>query len=370
MRFPSIFRRRPEQRQQEPTTLEDSLQRTVPWGGPSDAGQNGMIAQSAAALYAGACADVKVEPKSARELITAEMLAKSAEAVILEGEALWTLRLSNQRPVLIPVTSAIVEGHLDPEQWIYTLTLSGPTSSETIRTRGADVVHLRWRENFATPWFGVSPATKQSATQRLVARIPARWLEMYLTAHGMILPVPTDDPATVTKITQTVSALRGNVLVGATMADGGGLGPSAAPPRDWTPQTYLPAPADTEIAVWQETIIRAFGEYGVPSSLIDRAASGRQARDALDEFLLLSVTPLLRRFESELKAKLEIPDLHLQSRAARRAEIQGRARATKALIDAGIHPQTAWDLTFEEEEVKITTPPKAAHLPAQMKRVK
>ena len=73
---------------------------------------------------------------------------------------------------------------------------------------------------------------------------------------------------------------------------------------------------------------------GVPVALADPSAAAAGLREAMRQFLHLSVAPLAAIVSAELTRKLELP-VSLGFRRLHAADIQGRARAFGSLVNAG-----------------------------------
>ena len=82
--------------------------------------------------------------------------------------------------------------------------------------------------------------------------------------------------------------------------------------------------------------------YGIPPSLFFQSGDS-DARESWRRFVLGTMNPMLRVCESELRLKLDRPELTLSLVDLRAGDLQGRARATAAkamavrnLVTAGL----------------------------------
>lgn len=79
------------------------------------------------------------------------------------------------------------------------------------------------------------------------------------------------------------------------------------------------------------------------------SAAGTALREALRQFLHLSVVPLAEIVATELRDKLELPSLALSFTRLHAADVQGRAKAYSSLIQANMEPGQAARITGLED---------------------
>ena len=101
---------------------------------------------------------------------------------------------------------------------------------------------------------------------------------------------------------------------------------------------------------------------GVPPTLVTPNSDGTAQRESYRRFLHTALRPMARIMEAELRVKLDAPDLVLDLSPLAAADVAGRARAVKAMIEAGIDPvdasrETGLTLTRPLREPKPSEPP-------------
>ena len=101
---------------------------------------------------------------------------------------------------------------------------------------------------------------------------------------------------------------------------------------------------------------------GVPPTLFVANSDGTAQRESYRRFLHTGLRPMARIMEAELRTKLDAPGLTLDLSPLAAADVAGRARAIKAMIEAGIDPvdaarETGVTLTKPLREPKPAEPP-------------
>ena len=174
---------------------------------------------------------------------------------------------------------------------------------------------------------------------------PAFWIERRLaeeasTSTGYVLPIP-DAGKVPDSLQALLKALKGGLALIETTAQGWGQGKTAAPRLDWQAERLGAAPPDGLISLRQHVRQDVLAAYGVPVGL--SSASG--AREAWRQFLAATIAPLAKVVTAELAAKLDAPDLALTFEDLRAADIVGRARSYKQLVEAGMDAAKAAAIT-------------------------
>ena len=115
----------------------------------------------------------------------------------------------------------------------------------------------------------------------------------------------------------------------------GSVGTSAPVTDSWRQRRLGPDFTDPELearAAVERSILSAFG---VPQSLVDPRAAAA-SREGFRQFLHLTLKPTAALVASELRDKLEVPNLAFSFDELSAADIAGRARAYGSLIEAGM----------------------------------
>ena len=95
------------------------------------------------------------------------------------------------------------------------------------------------------------------------------------------------------------------------------------------------APAGA-VATRTAAAVEVAGALGIPVALLDPEAVGQALRESYRRFVLLTVNPMLAVLKDELRTKLDMPGLELDTSELAATDIIARAKTVKALVDAGL----------------------------------
>ena len=110
--------------------------------------------------------------------------------MIITGEIAFAIDADGGRLRLTPASTFSVAGDPDPQTWVYTLTMPGPSATVT-RTLAADrVLHLTYSVESDRPWRGVGPLTGAASTAYLLNQLEAQLGNEAGGAVGTLYPFP------------------------------------------------------------------------------------------------------------------------------------------------------------------------------------
>ena len=281
----------------------------------------------------------------------AEALARIGWRLIVSGQYLARIDVAAGRVRLMEPTAFDVSGGADPSSWRWALDFAGPSEVTTVRgIRDEALARIPWAVSPASPWSGTGPLT--SSTALALANVEKRLSEEASSVSALVLPVPpagaeaegqSTSPAS--KLAADIAGAKGRPTIVETTSTGFGEGRMAAPAGDYAqrrigftpPETIAPLRAAIEEAV--------YAACGIPPALgTSEVASGQGMREAWRRYVHGSVTPMLRRIETEMRAKLDAPDLQLSAEPLHGADHAGRARAVAQYVASGFSPPEALDL--------------------------
>ena len=277
-------------------------------------------------------------------------LAEVGRDLARRGEVVYLLDASRGRlRFLRAYTSDVWGDGPDIEDWWYRLTVTGPRTTETMVVPSSRVLHVRYATERFTPARGLSPLQYASLTGTLTAALETALGEEVGGAVARLITMPeghTDDPDN--PLANVVRDAKGKTLLMETTA--GGYGDmQGRPQRDWSPVRLGADPPSSLIALRSAVENTVLSCYGVPSSLGPGGVSdGTAMRESSRRFWALTIAPLLGLVAEELERVLERP-VHLHhGQAAGTADVASRARAAKALNEAGVPIEDAmrrvgWD---------------------------
>lgn len=271
--------------------------------------------------------------------VTSGALALAGRELIRSGEIVFQIRVRAGRVLLIPAVTAWIDGEADPDTWTYRLTLAGPSSTRSVTLPAAAVVHLRWAELPRAPWRGVGPLALAREGARRAWAAETRLADVASIAVGQGQMLTTELSSDEENLTEFVEDLhdwrRANMG-----------GPFVTSRKfDTVDITRGTAPDAADVANAREALSAIAAACGIPPTLLapePTAAAGQ--REAFRQFLFGSVSPLADLLAAELRDKLDAPDIALSFEELRAADITGRARAYRSLVDAGFPPKLAADV--------------------------
>ena len=304
-----------------------------------------------AGIWGRALSSAKVSPDSAMQVLSPTVLNMVGRQLIRQGEILFGVKVANGRRVLTPASAWDVSGGPDPASWRFVCTFSGP-DSETEETLPWDsVALLTWAVEPGQPFRGLSPLAVASSTGGLCGALEASLKGEAGTPFGYLLPVPqadeTEDDETdpLELMKSDLKKLGGGLSLVETTAAGWGEGRVAAPHTDWKPSRLGPAPPAALCSLRQDVAQSVLSACGISPAMTSARSDGTARREAFRQFLHLSVNPVARQILSELRVKLDIPDLRFDFGSLMAGDITGRARAFQSLVKGGMDATKAASLS-------------------------
>lgn len=265
-----------------------------------------------------------------------DVLAAIGLDLCLRGESVWHIRVNGNA---LELHRAAYWDELGRGR--YHLHIARPAETETVRAIEGEVLKLCINSPTEQPWRGRSPFLLMGGSPLLVAEIErAVSLAMEWTGKGLIA-----FPDTVPEEQQS-AALRG-------LKGGGGLaalksksdfatnvGQSRA--QEWRRVELGPDLQRAEIPELSDGLHnRVLAAAGIPPALVTASGNAGAMREAFRQFSIMTVEPLARQMQPELR-KLGITGLSSASMAA--ADTAGRARSVGALVKAGVNLERAMKL--------------------------
>lgn len=303
--------------------------------------QTGAL-EACAGQWARALAAALVTPATvATAAVTPDTLADIGRRLIRTGDSLHVIDVGPAGVRLLPASQWEVRGGPDPASWWYRVSLAGPDGTATRPVPAAGVVHLRWATAAHAPWRGIGPIQWAIQTGRLSGELEAALADEAAGPRGHVLPAPEgqreatddddDDDDPLAAIRADLVKLKGGLALVETMASGYG-DRGGRPDADWKPRRIGANPPDALDAIRTGAALAVYAACGVPPSLVTLPADGTGQREAWRRFLHGSVSPVARLVQTELRAKLDTPDLSLDLGSLYAADVTGRARAWRSLV--------------------------------------
>ena len=293
-------------------------------------------------LYESVFASAIVEPMDQRTAsITPAILGLAGRELARVGNAIFRFDIQPGRDLeLVPAVSHVVRGSAHPAEWTYSVSLNGPTETRVQdNVPAAGVVHFRLRASAFAPWRGRSPLSIAGGTSNLAAKIESALIkEQSFNPARMVFSDLLDED-----LTNFITDLRRGGL----SVVGGNDDQAGPTPSTRSPQAIGPDPSVSQVSLRTETAQSILSMFGVPAALF-RGSGDSDARESWRRFVLGTMAPMLRVCASELRIKLDRPELTLSLEGLRAGDLQGRARSTAAravavrnLVTAGLSVEDA-----------------------------
>ena len=266
------------------------------------------------------------------------------------GESLFVIDVRQGKVSLTPCGSFSVSGSDDPTSWMYSCSLSGPSSTRSTTVEAASVLHIRYAASPASPWRGRSPLQLALDTFKAASLLEGAAKEEFSFTQKQLIaprrgagdfaPIDSLSPDVITKIVDSFAH-----HVGA---------PTIVLPADVVPSRLGPEPPRSfaDLRVLFENSI--YAACGIPPSLLSSTGNGGAMREGFRLVLHTLLKPIGSLVAEELQAKLD-PAADLDFTALRAGDVVGTSRALGSLVKAGITPQAAAAIVgLAEEDVEVS----------------
>lgn len=280
---------------------------------------------------------------STRPPSMASLAPTMTRALALQGEFVGLIEIEDGQVQIVPSHSpTIVGGHL-PSTWTYTLTLSSPSETRTLRVPAERVIHVMWQASPERAWQGISPLTGAGLTADILSKISQTLAGEAGSSSGYVLPTPSaffQDSKEATTFFNSIKTIAGRLLPFRRFGE-----VSVGTPSGEYKQVRVGFDAPQSALTLEETASQAVLRcLGIPPGLVQRA-EGSATREALKVFLYQTLLPLGRIIAQEFGRKLNSPGVSLNFDAILACDIQARARAMNALTSSGLPSQEALAIT-------------------------
>lgn len=334
------FRSRPEQRQQSDYT-QSVIDRIVAAWSAGDTANVGATA--AAAIAAGAIgrsfAAATVSPSVERTGLAPDVLAQIGAGFVLAGESVWLIEVGTGGVALHRASSWDITGD-GPTRWRYRLTIPGPSGMLEYNRPAEGVLHPRANMSASEPHRGRSTVGLAGMSATALANAEKQLADELSGPVGRLIPAPLDqlgsdeesDP--VRELTDLIGSLAGRSALVPSMSRewGGASAPAAA---DWKSTRLGADPPDSVVKLREQGHNAMLAAAGVPPMMFSVGGQAQASREALRQFLHMTVAPLARVLETEASRKLA-GAVRLDFTALHASDVQGRARAFQSMVGAGM----------------------------------
>lgn len=255
--------------------------------------------------------------------------------LLIDGEAVQHIRVANGRIELIPATTFDLKGSVMRPR--YTLTINGPSQTETVHAAANEVVHIRYgagKEYLK----GIGGFRGASTTVAAADGLEQRLSEELRAKVGHVVPVPST--LNVSGLQTDLQKLKGKTtLVPSTASGWDQTEPQGRGSQDWQPKR-IGANPPAVLATLRDQIGRDIvAAAGVPPILITGGDSTGM-REGWRQFLHARIQPVSQLVNDELTTKLE-RDITLNFDRLMASDLSGRARAFQSMVGGGMDVEKA-----------------------------
>ena len=344
MRWP--WHHRGEQRAYSDTVV-NALLAAAAGGVNADARATGAV-QAASGFWSRTLAAATVAPATGTgALITPALLYDVGRALILDGEYLAQFQITDVGPMLVRPSDHDVHGGADPASWKYRLQFAGPSRETTGAGTYSDVIHIRINTHPSAPHRGVSPVAAASSTGGILGGVEKQLSKEAGHVSGYVLPSASSegmDDDTFAQLKADLAQLSGGTRIVPS------LGPRVGDPQgrsadgDWQSRRIGISPPAAVVDLRSSAGLSILAACGIPIPLVAEKSDSASLREAMRQLVYMTIMPVARIIERELQRVLEL-ELRLDFAALNAADIQGRARSFKSLVDGGLPIPEARSLT-------------------------
>ena len=285
------------------------------------------------AFQAAELADCTEEVKQAADASFRGLVGRE---MVRRGEAVFLIETKGGRLRLFPATTWTVFGGYDPENWLYEITLSGPSKTFTVKAPATAVVHIRYAADASRPWDGQGPLQSASTAARLAGNLSGALADEAGASRGYLLPMQKTggQDENVDNLKADLAKLNGEVTLVESQA--GGFDTSgAASGQDWKQQRIGADPPEELVRLHEVSTREMLNAFGLSAAIFSES-QGTASREGWRQCLHGVLMPLAKCAAEELAMKLESPGLRFDFHTLAASDISGRARAFQSLVKSGM----------------------------------
>ena len=241
--------------------------------------------------------------------ITPAFLSMVVRDLLRRGESVFQIDVVGGEVKLYPASGFDIDGSSpDPATWAYRIDLAAPTGNPTVKLGAESVLHFKYAVEPARPWRGLGPLQVASIAGKMASEVAQA-----LAGRGERPPRRF--------FASPIAELRR------------GFYPRRPTGRRKGLQGSAPHGRKHVVGLGRSRCERAPRLAGETVRGFASGRAGRTPRASVRRGR--EISPLGRLVSAELTAKLERP-ISISWKALMATDIQGRARAYKALVDAGM----------------------------------
>ena len=275
--------------------------------------------------------------------------------LILKGEHLSLIEMWNGRVLLWPASSwTFRHGNPNPDSWIVDVQIPSPDGTRTVRREWSGVISLLWAPDPARPWRGISPLQSASTSSRLLGNLESAAMAEAGGPVGHLIPIPRVSDESIAEMQQTLAGINGKSMLVESMTRGDNNSSN-----EYTTRRIGANPPPSIISLRADIERSLLACCGMDVSLL-KGGAGNSRRESYRQWLHTVVSPIGERLETELRMKLDVPDLQINFSPLSASDMAGKARAAASLVKSG------WTAEEAAEVVGIDPPSSTKHPEQEM----
>ena len=291
----------------------------------------------AAGLWGRAFSAARVEPDGVVADLLTPWLGTIGRAMVRTGEIVFAIDANEYGLALALASTATVSGSYSPEQWMYELTLAGPSRTIT-RTYGADrVLHLQYAQSRSSPWRGISPLEESGTTKTLLQTIETKLAQEFGASQGHLLPVPNIQAAS--QLQLDIDSLRGETKLVETSNQSWGAGNQGVPTGDHQTRRIGAEVPDSTVMLRRQVEESVLGACGIPQSVLT-GGDGTSPLPGPRLFLYGTVQPVADQIARVVSRRFG-ETIRLNFARLMASDISSRSRAVGSFTQAGMSLEDA-----------------------------
>ena len=306
-----------------------------------------------------------IEPNFFEKTLNAKILYQIGFDFNMEGESVYFIDEQPKETKLhrcaswdVYTTGGNMIANADESNWFYRLNISTPKGTKTIvKAPSEKVLHFRINVDKNQPHRGRPFFVVARESADAYAAIENQIKEEYGSAFGHVLPAPLTQlgKENQKKMTNDLKNAKGSTLLVQTQAGGWSSGERMA--TDWQSKRFGADPPQATATLREQLINSMLACAGVPPGLYGQAkVGGSGSQELFRQYLHGTLEPIAELITWECQSKLN-PDFKMGFGRLMASDVQARARALGAMVQAGVDMQLALSLTgFENDKSVVPVP--------------
>lgn len=263
-------------------------------------------------------------PQYIKRSISPSMLYMIGSDLLLRGESAWLIEEGGK--YISPASSYNIHGDVNPETWVYTLQLNGPTGNRSESHSGADVLHFRINSSALQPWTGRSPLTIGA---KVVSYALEQYLESEVTSCNEQMFIRPESQELVRKDDHIAKMHR-------QLGTGGDLRAlTKGDPPEYARIKFGPEFNQASVNLRNDLERSIVAAAGIPPGLVLGQGGGTATREDLRRLYAVTIQPISLILQEEFNRKMPVAGVVIDSsKQAREADAASKARSSQSRAQA------------------------------------